>query len=120
MNIEDFRLLCLSQPNARENSPWTDSRYENLITYTVAGKWFCLLNLDSKSCLIKCRPDEVIELQDRFRGIEPAWHMNKKHWIGLALDSDVPDDEIRRLVRQAWRLVVARLTKAARRELGLL
>lgn len=120
MNIEDFRAVCLSQPCAGENAPWADPRYQNLITYTVAGKWFCLLNLDTKACNIKCRPDEVAELLDRYRGIEPAWHMNKTHWIGLVPDSDVPDDEIRRLVRQAYSLVVARLTKAVRRELGLL
>lgn len=120
MNIEEFRMVCLSQSCARENAPWADPRYQNLITYTVAGKWFCLLNLETKACLIKCRPDEVIELQDRFMGIEPAWHMNKKHWIGLELKSDVPDDEIRRLVHQAYSLVVARLTKSARRAIGLL
>lgn len=120
MNIEDFREVCLSMPCVNENSPWADPRYRNLITYTVAGKWFCLLDLDNKSCNIKCLPDQVVGLQDRFQGVSPAWHMNKTHWISLELDSDVPDDKICELLRQSYDLVVGRLTKATKRGLGLL
>ena len=93
MNIEDFRNYCLSLPEAKESMPWTDPQYQNLITFTIAGKWFC--------------------------GIEPAWHMNKKHWIKLVLDSDVPAQEIKTLVKQAYDLIVASLTQSKLQELGL-
>ncbi len=119
MNIEDFRNYCLSLPEAKESMPWTDPQYQNLITFTIAGKWFCLLDLDNKFCDLKCPVDSVTELQEKYHGIEPAWHMNKKHWIKLVLDSDVPAQEIKTLVKQAYNLIVASLTRSKLQELGL-
>lgn len=119
MNIEDFRSFCLSLPQANENSPWVEPKYQNLITFTVAEKWFCLLDIENKFCDIKCKPENVEALQAKYSGIQPAWHMNKTHWIKIVLDSDVPDKEIESLVRQAYELIVGSLTKIKRQELGL-
>lgn len=119
MNIEDFRNYCMSLPKANENSPWTEPQYQNLITFTVAGKWFCLLDIDNKFCNLKCVPESIVDLQEDYHGIQPAWHMNKTHWIKVVLDSDVPDKEIESLVKQAYDLVVNTLTKSKRIELGI-
>ena len=119
MNIEEFRAYCLSLPQAKENSPWTEPQYQNLITFTVDGKWFCLLDIENKFCDAKCLPDNVSDLQVRYKGIQPAWHMNKKHWIKIVLDSDVPDSQIKALIDNAYRLIVNGLSKSRRQELGL-
>lgn len=119
MNLEDFRNLCLSLSGAKENSPWTESQYQNLVTFTVADKWFCLLDMDKKACNLKCPVGSVTELQDKYQGVLPAWHMNKTHWITVLLDSDVPAEEIKILVKQAYDLIVASLSKSKREELGL-
>ncbi|MCH5217559.1 MAG: MmcQ/YjbR family DNA-binding protein [Muribaculaceae bacterium] len=119
MNIEDFRNYCLSLPQAKENAPWTEPQYQNLITFTVADKWFCLLDIENKFCDVKCSPENVEELQATYKGVQPAWHMNKTHWIKIVLDSDVPENEIESLVKQAYELIVKSLTKSKRQELGL-
>ena len=119
MNIEDFRNYCLSLPQAKDNAPWTEPQFQNLITFTVADKWFCLLDIENKFCDIKCAPENIEELQAMYKGIEPAWHMNKKHWIKIILDADVPEKEIESLVKQAYDLIVNSLTKSKRQELGL-
>lgn len=119
MNLEEFRGLCMSFYKAEENAPWSDPRYQNLLTFTVDGKWFCLIDIDTKCCNIKCPPEQVAELQELYRGIEPACHMNKKHWVMLRLDSDVPDSKIRELLRQAYGLIVKKLSRARREALGL-
>ncbi|MCH5326225.1 MAG: MmcQ/YjbR family DNA-binding protein [Duncaniella sp.] len=119
MNIEEVRAYCLSLPKVEENSPWTDPRYCNLITYSVAEKWFCLLNIDNKCCNIKCPPQQVLELQDQYAGIRPAWHMNKKHWVTMHLDSDLPDEKIQELLRQAYTLIANSLPKSKRLAFGL-
>lgn len=31
-----------------------------------------------------------------------AWHMNKEHWLGVKLESDVPDSVIRSLIRDGY------------------
>lgn len=119
MNLEDFRNLCLSLSGAKENSPWTEPQYQNLVTFTVSDKWFCLLDIDKKACNLKCPVESVTELQDKYQGVLPAWHMNKTHWITVLLDSDVPAEEIKILVKQAYALIVASLSKSKREELGL-
>lgn len=119
MNIEDFTNYCLSLPSAKENSPWTDPQYQNLITFTVAEKWFCLLDIENKFCDIKCNPEDVEELQSRYNGAQPAWYMNKTHWIKIILHSDIPDKEIERLVTQSYNLIVGKLPKSIRQSLGL-
>lgn len=119
MNLEDFRNLFLSLSGAKENSPWTEPQYQNLVTFTVADKWFCLLDMDKKACNLKCPVERVTELQDKYQGVLPAWHMNKTHWITVLLDSDVPAEEIKILVKQAYDLIVASLSKSKCIELGL-
>lgn len=119
MNIEDFREYCLSLKGATENTPWTEPQYQNLMTFTIADKWFCLLDIENKFCDVKCDPELIDELQDKYSGIQPAWHMNKTHWIKIVLDSDVPQSEIKDLVNNAYNIIVAHLSKSQRAELGL-
>lgn len=119
MNVEDFREFCLSLPAAVERAPWSDPSYQSLITFSIGDKWFTLLALDEERCNIKVNPQTVIEMRERYDGAHPAWHMNKTHWLGIILDSDIPDDKIRELVREGYDLIVKRLTRAKRAELGL-
>lgn len=119
MNLEEFRALCLSLPGAEENMPWAEPRYNSLVTFSVGGKWFCLLDLDSKRCNVKCDPEVVALMQSRYEGAMPAWHMNKEHWLGVQLESDLPDAEIRQLITAAHTLILNRLPKRLRAALRL-
>lgn len=114
MNIEDFRNYCLSLPGSQEKAPWKEPRYRNLITFSVSDKWFCILDLENKFCNLKCAPARVEELLNEYSGARQAWHMNKKHWVSIILDSDIPDREIRELVDGAYNLIVGSLPKSKR------
>lgn len=120
MNIEEFRDYCLSLSQVKENTPWAEPQYQNLVTFTVADKWFCLLDLENKFCDIKCPVDQVAALQEKYTGIQSAWHMNKTHWVKLVLDSDVPSSEIKALVKQSYELILGSLTKSKIQEFGLI
>ncbi len=113
MNIEDFREFCLSFKGAHEKMPFGKAKSEydrNLLVFCVLDKWFCFVNIDVFDfCDIKCRTEQIEELQDRYEGIVPAYHMNKKHWISVRFDRDVPDKVIESLVRQSYELVVSSL-----------
>ena len=37
-------------------------------------------------------------------GIFPGWHMNKAHWLSVALDGSVEDEKIRFLVEMSYTL----------------
>lgn len=122
MNIEDFRNYCLSLKGAQEKMPFTkaNTKYDrDLLVFEVCGKWFCFVNVDAFDfCDLKCTPEQGAELQERYEGIRPGYHMNKKHWISVFFNSDVPDDLVRELVRQSYELVAASLTKSQRETLG--
>lgn len=124
MNIEDFRSYCLSLKGVHEKMPFEKavSEYDrNLLVFCVADKWFCFVNIDVFDfCNLKCDPEQIGELQDRYEGIKPGYHMNKKHWISVYFEKDVPEKVIHDLVRQSYDRVVASLPKKEKEALRAL
>ena len=114
MNIEDFRTYCLSFKGVHDKMPFgkATSEYDrNLLVFYVLGKWFCFVNIDTFDfCNVKCKTEQLEELQDRYEGVRPGYHMNKKHWISVFFDKDVPDKTIKELVKQSYDIVVASLS----------
>ena len=124
MNIEDFRDYCLSFKGVTEKMPFgkVASEYgRNLLVFSVLDKWFCFVNVEVFDfCDIKCAPEQIGELQERYDGIRPGYHMNKKHWISVCFNQDVPDSKILELVRQSYDIVAASFTRKQREELDKL
>lgn len=124
MNIEDFRTYCLSFKGVYDNMPFekATSEYDrNLLVFYVADKWFCFVNVDVFDfCNIKCNSEQIEELQDIYEGIKPGYHMNKKYWISVYFNEDVPDKTIKELVKQSYDLVVASLSKKEREALQII
>ena len=58
---------------------------------------------------LKCDPD-LIQILRQQEGFFPAYHMNKSHWITVALDR-VDDDTIAGLLAQSYALTEARPRK---------
>lgn len=115
MNIEDFRIYCLSFKGVEEEMPFgkAPSEYDkNLLLFSVLGKWFCFVNIEVFDfCNIKCIPEQSRELQDSYKGIKPGYHMNKKHWISVYFREDVPEALIKELVKQSYELVIKSFTR---------
>lgn len=44
--------------------------------------------------------------------------MNKKHWISVYFNQDIPDKEIKELVKKSYDIVVRSLTKKEREALA--
>ncbi len=118
MNIEEFRKFCLQLKGAHESFPFDEST----LVFKVGNKMFALMgldNIDSPTANIKGDPERNIQLREEYEGINPGFHMNKKHWNTITLDSDVKDSLIRELTRESYNLVVKSLTKKIRTESGL-
>lgn len=115
MNIEDFRNYCLSFKGVYDRMPFekATSEYDrNLLVFYVAEKWFCFVNVDEFDfCNIKCESGQIEILQDRYEGIKSGYHMNKKPWISVYFDRDVPDKIIGELVKRSYELVVDSLSE---------
>lgn len=121
MDIETFRAHCLAFAGAHDDFPFgkSASAYDrDLLVFYVADKWFCFVNAVAFDfCTLRCAPERIRELQERYEGIVPGWHMDKKHWISVRFDSDVPEALVSELVRDSYALAAARLTRRQREEL---
>ena len=83
--------------------------------FSVATKWFCVIHVDEFDfCLLKCPPEQAEELRERYEGVRPGWHMNKRHWNSVYFNSDVSDKEIFDLVRLAYETTLSKLPKKLR------
>jgi predicted DNA-binding protein (MmcQ/YjbR family) len=115
VNIEEFREYCLNKPHVIEGTPFG----EDVLVFKVSGKMFALAALDEipATANLKCDPDLALELRDRYEQVQPGYHMNKKHWNTVLIDSGIPDSELRMMVDHSYDLVVKSLTKAERAKL---
>ncbi len=59
---------------------------------------------------LKCSPVMIGSLRSE-PGFFPAYHMNKEHWITVALDSSVQDDKIKMLVDISYETTAPRRKK---------
>lgn len=118
MNIEEFRIFCLSKKGVTEGLPFDD----NILVFKVMGKMFALTNINSDQFTVnlKCNPDKSIELREEFPEVQPGYHMNKKHWNTVSFDESLSDDFLEKLINHSYDLVVKKLKKADREFLNKL
>ena len=50
--------------------------------------------------------------------VSPGYHLNKRHWNTVVLDGSVPERLVRDMIEDSYDLVVSRLPRSARRDLG--
>jgi len=115
MDLESFREYCLKKHGATEGTPFG----ETVLVFKVGGKMFALAALDEVPARVnlKCDPDLALELRDRYEQVRPGYHMNKKHWNTVEIDSGVPEAELRKMIDHSYELVVQSLPKAMRGKL---
>lgn len=111
MNIEQYHNYCLGLPGVTETFPFD----EETLVFKVMGKMFALTDVDSfESFNVKCKPEYCIELREQYSGINPGYHMNKKHWITVSTEGSIPDELMYQLIKNSYDLVVTGLTKKAK------
>ena len=82
---------------------------------------FLIIALDAETIdgvVFKCTPDEFDDLTD-IDGITQAPYCAKRHWVRVADLAALPAAELNRRIRRSYDLVVEKLTKKLRAELGL-
>ena len=52
---------------------------------------------------VNLKYDQVADLLSK-KGIYPAFHMNKRYWISVALDDTLSDEEVLELIEKSWNL----------------
>ena len=116
MKYEWFDAYCQSKPGAVKEykAEWEAMRY------LVGGRMFVMQCEDNKGRLaitLKCDPLHGQMLRDQFDDIRPGYYMNKLHWNSVDANGDVPDDVLRQMADESYRLVLGGLSKRAQREI---
>lgn len=113
MDLAQFREDCLSKPRATEGTPFGP----DVLVFKVAGKMFALAALNEVPPIVnlKCDPDLALDLRDRYEQVRPGYHMNKKHWNTIEIESSIPDAKLREMIDHSYDLVVETLPKSRAR-----
>jgi len=118
MDIESFRSYCLAKPGTSEDLPFGP----DTLTIRVMGKIFAFAGLDAVplSVSLKTNPEHAIDLRERYDAIHGAYHLNKKHWSSVRMDSSVPMNVITKMIDESYALVVSGLKRSEREQLALI
>ena len=123
MTRKEVFEYCRQQYKTEPDYPWHD--WNAVLRHSDNGKWYGLvmevdrgkIGLDGEGEVdilnVKCDP-VFASYRRQQPGFSPAYHMNKKHWISVHFDKDVPDRTIEDLVKQSYDLVAASLPKKER------
>jgi predicted DNA-binding protein (MmcQ/YjbR family) len=115
MDLAQFREYCLSKPHATEGTPFGP----DVLAFKVGGKMFALAAFEEVPTTVnlKCDPDLALDLRDRYAQVKPGYHMNKKHWNTVEIETGIPDAELRKMIDHSYELVVRTLPKMKREKL---
>lgn len=103
MDVELLRDYCIQKPMVEESFPFG----EDTLVFKVNGKIFLLCSLDSDPLQfnVKCDPELVEELRERYSCVLPGYHMNKKHWNTIVVDHSVSDQQLKEWIDHSYGLV---------------
>lgn len=92
--------------------------------YLIDGKMFAAVCLDSDNkpyyITMKLDPVEGDYLRQKYPDIIPGYYMNKQHWNSVKPDGEVPDELMKHMLDEAYRLVLSSFSGKKQREiLGL-
>ena len=114
MTWEELRAYCLSLPGAEETFPFGPGA---AVFKAANGKMFGVSVTTSEplDISVKCDPDVARALRAEYVAIVEGYHLNKRHWITVTLNSDVTDERVLGLVRDSYDLVKPRTRRASPR-----
>ena len=108
MNIEEIRDYCIQKKGVTESFPFDDK----VLVFKVMNKMFVLTNVEKcESVNLKCDPEKAVDLREQIMGVREGFHMSKKHWNTVLVESDVNRKLLIELIDHSYDLIVGKLTK---------
>ena len=98
MTRKDFEELVFDTYSVRADYPFEEDFVTGVFRHESGGKWFALAMNISRSKIspkgegtvdvvnLKCAPEIIESIVGTEAGIYRAYHMNKTHWLTVALD----------------------------------
>jgi predicted DNA-binding protein (MmcQ/YjbR family) len=99
--------------------PMPHGRPSPAVMYKVKAKIFAILNIKgSQAVILKHDPVLGEILREQYEGVTDHRTHLSRNWMRVALDADVPAEEVERLAASSYALVCSGLTKKQRAELA--
>lgn len=117
MTKDKYLDFCRNMAGASVDRPFNEDFDSYVARHTISRKWFALvMELNGKTVVnLKCDPMQADFLRSVYKGVIPAYHMNKVHWNTVYLESDVPDEEIENMTFESFSLTQKPKTKKQRK-----
>ena len=103
---EEALAFAQSFPDTYQDAPFHDDNWQ-LVRVKGSRKAFLwtyerngYMNLN-----VKVDPEWRDYWRDAFESVVPGWHQNREHWNTIILDGSVPDDAVREMIAESYRLV---------------
>lgn len=121
MNRQEFETYILKTYGVEADYPWQD-KSNAVFRHNAGKKWFALV-MDIPVSRLGKRSDEIAAVVNlkcapllissflKDKGIYPAYHMNKAHWISVLL-KEVDSDELKALLDMSYTLTMAKVKRA--------
>jgi len=101
--------------------PMPHGRPPPAVMYKVMAKVFAILNIRGEQAVILKHDPHLGEiLREQYRGIGDHRTHLSRNWVRVALDADVPPEEVERLVAGSYALVCSGLTRKQKADLAAL
>ena len=122
MTRSEFEAFVLDSYGVRADYPFEED-FETGVFRHNSGKWFAIamnipkskLGLDGVQNIdvvnFKCAPEVVESIAGVESGIFRAYHMNKTHWLTVALDGSCDDEMIAWLLGISYDLTRGKIKK---------
>ena len=119
----EFESLVLDMYNVRADYPFEEDFETGVFRHVDSGKWFGIaMNIpyaklgvvkDGKVDVVnlKCAPEVIESIAGIETGVFRAYHMNKTHWLTVALDESCDNDTIDWLVGISFDLTRPKISK---------
>src|SRR5579863_5633179 len=107
MEVESVRAHCRSFPHTTEHLQWGAD-----LVFKVGGKMYAVLPLEPAPVWIsfKCSDETFAELVE-MTGLIPAPYLARAKWVAIECKSALPPVHLKRLLSEAYALVLAKLPK---------
>ena len=101
---------CLTFPDSYEDYPFADRKDIGVWTvmrHKINKKTFTqIYERHGKLCVnLKCDPYEAEFLRTAYKDVMPGFHMNKEHWNTVIIGGDVPEDELKLMIKRSYELI---------------
>lgn len=126
MNRREFEKLVYDTYGEAADRPFAKDQDTLVFRHSGNRKWFAIVMTVPRSRLglkddgmidivnLKCDPEVLLSVLGE-AGIFPAYHMNKSHWLSVALDGSCERSTVEWLLSISHSLTATKIIKAKHR-----